>query len=181
MNITRPLVAGALAVVVLTPASAQARPSDNLQATQAATARFHSIDQATASGYGELRDAAGIACIDDPAGGMGIHYVNGALVGDAALTPTSPEVLVYQPMLDGRLKLVGLEYVILESTWRVDHPDPADIPSLFGQDFERLPGSGEAQPQNRYGLPAFYELHLWLWKPNSAGMFADWNPDITCP
>ncbi len=181
MNIVKPLVAAALAVSVLVPAAAQARPADDLRATKAATARFHSIEQATSSGYGELRDAAGIACIDNPAGGMGIHYVNGALVGDPALSPTSPEVLVYQPMQDGRLKLVALEYVILESTWRADHPDPADVPSLFGQDFERLPGPGEAQPQNRYGLPAFYELHLWLWKPNPAGMFDDWNPNVTCP
>ena len=181
MRIVRSLVAAALASVVLTPTSTQARPSDDLQSTKAATARFDSIGRATASGYAELRDAAGIACIDNPAGGMGIHYVNGALVGDPALTPTSPEVLVYQPMPDGRLKLVALEYVILESTWRADHPDPADVPSLFGQEFERLPGAGEAQPQNRYGLPAFYELHLWLWKPNPDGMFEDWNPDVTCP
>lgn len=180
MNIAKPLVAAALAVAVLTPASAHAQPPDDLQATRAATARFHSIDQATASGYAELRDAAGIACIDDPAGGMGIHYANGALVGSAALDPASPEVLVYQPMANGQLQLVALEYVILESTWRADHPDPQDVPSLFGRDFERLPGPGESEPQNRYGLPAFYELHLWLWKPNPAGMFDDWNPDVTC-
>ncbi|HET9500506.1 MAG TPA: hypothetical protein VFO98_09610 [Marmoricola sp.] len=180
MNIAKPLVAAAFAAVVLAPASAQARPSDDFQATQAATARFHSINQATASEYGELRDAAGIACIDDPAGGMGIHYANNTLVVDPALIPTSPEVLVYQPMPEGGLKLVALEYVILESAWRIDHPDPEDVPSLFDQDFERLPGAGEDEPQNRYGLPAFYELHLWLWKPNPAGMFDDWNPDVTC-
>jgi hypothetical protein len=181
MNIAKPMVAAALAASVLLPTAAQAQPADDLQATKAATARFHSIEQATTSGYSELRDAAGIACIDNPAGGMGIHYANGARVGDPALVPTSPEVLVYQPMPDGGLKLVALEYVILESTWRAGHPDPADVPSLFGQDFERLPGAGEAKPQNRYGLPAFYELHLWLWKPNASGMFSDWNPAVTCP
>jgi hypothetical protein len=176
-----PLFAAGLATTLLAPVAAQAQPPDELQATRAATARFHSIAQATASGYAELRDAAGIACIDNPAGGMGIHYANGDLVGSAALDPTSPEVLVYQPMPDGRMKLVALEYVILESTWREGHPDPADVPSLFGQDFERLPGPGESVPQNRYGLPAFYELHLWLWQPNPDGMFEDWNPTVTCP
>jgi hypothetical protein len=173
--------AAGLATTILAPVTAQARPADDLQATRAATARFHSMAQATAAGYGELRDAADIACIDNPAGGMGIHYVNGDLVADPALTPTSPEVLVYQPMPDGGMKLVALEYVILESTWRADHPDPTDVPTLFGQEFERLPGPDEAQPQNRYGLPAFYELHLWLWQDNPAGMFEDWNPDVTCP
>ena len=177
----RGLVAAALACAVLVPAGAQASSADSLQATRVATAHFHSVDQAKAAGYGELRDAAGIACIDNPAGGMGIHYVNGGLVGDPALVPTSPEVLVYQPMPDGGLKLVALEYVILESTWRTDHPDPNEVPSLFGQDFERLAGPGEATPQNRYGLPAFYELHVWLWKSNPSGIFEDWNPSVTCP
>jgi len=176
-----PLFAAGLATTLITPAAAQAQPTDELRATRAATARFHSVEQATAAGYAELRDAAGIACIDNPAGGMGIHYVNGGLVGDPALTPASPEVLVYQPTPDGRMRLVALEYVILESTWRETHPDPTDVPSLFGQDFERLPGPGEPEPQNRYGLPAFYELHVWLWAHNPDGTFADWNPTVTCP
>ena len=33
---------------------------------------------------------------------------------------------------------------------------------------------------NRYGIPAFYELHAWVWKDNPAGTFADYNPDVTC-
>jgi hypothetical protein len=176
-----PLFGIGLATTLLVPAAAQAQPPDELRATRAATARFHSIDQATAAGYGELLDAAGIACIDNPAGGMGIHYVNLGLVGNPALEPTSPEALVYRPTPDGDLKLVAVEYVILESTWRADHPDPNDVPTLFGQDFERLPGPGEVQPQNRYGLPAFYELHLWLWEDNPTGMFEDWNPNVSCP
>lgn len=170
-----------LAAAVLAPLSASAGPADDLRSVKVATAKFHSVTQGTKAGYGELRDAAGIACIDNPAGGMGIHYVSGGLVGDPALTPTQPEVLVYEPGADGSMELVALEYVILESTWRADHPDPADVPSLFGQDFERLAGPNESEPQNRYGLPAFFELHLWLWKPNPSGLFEDWNPDVTCP
>jgi hypothetical protein len=180
-TITRITIGAAVIALIGTATPAVASPHDDLQLTRAATARFHSLHQATSLGYGELRDAAGIACIDDPAGGMGIHYVNGDLVGDPALTPSSPEVLVYQPARNGQLHLVALEYVILESTWRADHPDLADVPQLFGQSFERLPGPGETEPQNRYGLPAFYELHLWLWKANPNGLFNDWNPNVTCP
>ena len=47
-------------------------------------------------------------------------------------------------------------------------------PQLFGRTFALI---GEP---NRYGLPAFYELHVWLWQPNPSGMFADWNPNVTC-
>jgi len=175
--VRRVLATAALSAAVLAPATAQAGPSDGLKDVKVATAHFHSLGHAISAGYGD----AGIACIDNPAGGMGIHYVNGGLVGDPALTPTQPEVLVYEPGADGSMELVALEYVILESTWRAGHPDPADVPSLFGHDFERLAGPGEATPQNRYGLPAFYELHLWLWKPNPSGLFEDWNPDVTCP
>jgi hypothetical protein len=177
----KPLLGATLMAGMLFPTTAHPHQAGDLASAKAATARFHSIVQARSAGYAELPDAAGITCIDNPAGGMGIHYANGGLVGDPALDPSSPEVLVYEPAANGRLHLVALEYVILESTWRAHHPNPADVPRLFGRRFERLPGAGEAQPQNRYGLPAFYELHLWLWKPNPAGMFDDWNPRVSCP
>jgi hypothetical protein len=46
---------------------------------------------------------------------------------------------------------------------------------LFGQEFELVPAG------NRYGIPAFYELHAWIWKFNPLGLFADWNPRVHCP
>jgi hypothetical protein len=105
-----------------------------------ATASFRDIDKAIAAGYTiELADKDGITCIDDPAGGMGIHYVNGDLV--------------YEPDGKGRLKLVALEYVVFESAWQEAHPGTEKVPTLFGREFERLAGPGEAAP-NRYGLPA---------------------------
>ena len=33
---------------------------------------------------------------------------------------------------------------------------------------------------NRYGIPAFDALHVWAWKLNPHGMFADWNPGVSC-
>jgi hypothetical protein len=33
---------------------------------------------------------------------------------------------------------------------------------------------------NRYGPDAIYELHVWAWRPNRSGAFADWNPDVSC-
>jgi hypothetical protein len=125
-----------------------------------------------AAGYGEFTDAQGIACIDKAgAGGMGIHYVNGDLVGDDAVNPESPEALVYEPTRNGRLRLVAAEYIVFQSAWDATHSSP---PSLFGEEFE-LVESG-----NRYGIPPFYELHAWLWKHNPSGMFEDWNPQVSC-
>lgn len=151
------------------------RSQSDLAQVRAATAKFTDVATAQAAGYGLLVDAAGIGCIDNPAGGMGIHYVNVELVLDPTLDPAKPEVLVYEPDKHGNLKLVAVEYVVFESDWPEEHP-----PSLFGEHFHRMPGAGESEPQNRYALPAFYELHLWIWKHNPSGTFEDWNPKVSC-
>jgi hypothetical protein len=96
---------------------------------------------------------------------MGVHMVNLDLVLDPAINADEPEVLVYEPRNDGTLKLVALEYVVSQA-------DSAR-PSLFGKQFDIVGAS------NRYGLPAFYALHAWIWKPNPSGMNA-WNPNVEC-
>jgi hypothetical protein len=153
-------------------ATALAGGSSDLKQAKKATARYQNLDTAKAAGYGLLLDAAGIACIDMPGrGAMGIHYVNGTLVGDGTVDATTPEAVVYEPQHNGRLKLVALEYVVFQRAWDAQH---ASAPSLFGQPFDFT-----ASP-NRYGLPAFYSLHAWIWKHNPAGTFAMWNPRVSC-
>ena len=165
----RDLLAATLAVAALgAVAAVPAQAANELAAARAATARFHNGHP----GYGLLTDAAGIACIDNPAGGMGIHYVNGALVADGEVDATRPELVVYEPEPNGRQRLVAAEYVVFQADWDPHHASP---PELFGEEFELVPAG------NRYGLPPFYELHAWLWKHNPAGMFEDWNPRVTCP
>ena len=56
-----------------------------------------------------------------------------------------------------------------------------DVAAAEHAGYDVLLDAAQIEPQNRYGLPAFYELHLWLWKPNSEGMFDDWNPKVVCP
>jgi hypothetical protein len=140
---------------------------------RAATDRYHDISLAVADGYGEFRDAQGIACIDQPGvGTMGVHYVNGGLVGDAVLDPTKPEALVYEPRAQGGFKLVALEYIVFESAWEAaGHTSP---PSLFGQELMLTPEG------NRFGIPAFYALHAWLFRGNPLGQLQPWNPRVSC-
>jgi len=140
---------------------------------RAATARYHSLSVATAHKYGILKDAQGIACIDNPGvGAMGVHYVNGDLVGTTEVNPLKPEALVYEPQKNGRLNLVAVEYVTFQAQWDATHKSP---PSLFGHRFMLTPDG------NRFGLPAFYSLHAWIWKHNPDGTFAMWNPTVHCP
>ena len=84
---------------------------------------------------------------------------------------TTPEAMVYEHR-NGRPFLVAVEYVVLQAAWDSSHSAP---PSLFGQQFELTPDG------NRYGIPAFYSLHAWVWKHNPAGTLAMWNPSVRCP
>ena len=72
---------------------------------------------------------------------------------------------------NGRLRLLGVEYIVMAAAWHANHTDP---PTLGGQVFHY-----NASP-NRYALPAFYELHVWAWRDNPSGTFADWNERVTC-
>jgi hypothetical protein len=167
-------VAAACAALAVVAASAAATGSGSTAAAARATARFHDLTVAKRAGYGLLKDRRGVACIamdSMPAmGAMGVHYAKSALVGDGKLNATTPEALVYAPD-HGTLKLAAVEYVVLESAWKAKHSGP---PVLFGRRFNFTPAG------NRFGLPAYYSLHAWLWKHNPAGTFSMWNPEVHC-
>jgi hypothetical protein len=167
-----PLATVALTVAGTYASAAFAADGNNLSNARDATAIYQTPAAAVAAGYELLTDAAGIACIDDPQmGAMGVHYVKGALVGDGAIDPARPEALVYQVSARGQVQLVALEYVVIQSAWDSAHSSP---PSLFGQNFMLTPAG------NRFGLPAFYSLHTWIYERNPSGMFAPFNPRVDC-
>lgn len=133
------------------------------------------VRQATAQ-YHDLSAATGFAkfyiCTDNEGvGAMGQHYVNGDNVGDGVIDPSKPDVLVYEPLRGGGQRLVAVEYVVIRAQWDASHATP---PQLFGHTLKLVPAP------NRYGLPDFYEIHVWAWKPNPRGMFDDWNPTVSC-
>lgn len=164
----------ALLAALFAVAAATAGPGSTSGVAQA-TAKFHALAVAKKAGYDLLKDKNGVACIamdDMPGmGAMGVHYAKGALVGDGVIDPKTPEALVYAPSASGRLSLAAVEYVVLKAAWDAKH---TAAPSLFGQKFNLTPAG------NRFGLPAYYSLHAWIWKHNPAGTFAMWNPEVTC-
>jgi methanethiol oxidase len=169
------LVAAALALGMLSATATAAAHHDrwsDLDKARKATAGYRQLDAAQADGYRLFTDAQGAACIDHPGvGGMGVHYVRNDLVGDASVDAATPEALVYEPGRRGRPRLAAVEYVVFQDQWDAGHDSP---PALFGREFALVPAP------NRYGLPAFYALHAWLWKHNPRGLFDDWNPRVTC-
>jgi hypothetical protein len=155
--------AAALATGLLTVSgvgTASAEPSIQAQLAQvrAGTAAFHSIPAAEAAGYIKL-----LPCFDDPTlGGMGQHWIRPAAFGEP-LNPAAPAALVFEPRADGSYQLVAVEYVV---------PGPADMtpPHLLGQTFTYLASLG------------VWKLHAWVWRPNPAGMFKDFNLNSAmCP
>jgi hypothetical protein len=105
---------------------------------------------------------------------MGYHWVDGGAIFDNVLDPAHPEAYVYAPSNDGTLHLAALEYIVPKEAWDATHDSP---PNLFGPQF---PFDETGYP-NRYGLPAFYSQHVWIWKNNPAGTTMMWNPDVHCP
>jgi hypothetical protein len=173
------LMLGAIAWLAAHPApsfghpGANARPSggqaEDLRRARAATRKFRDVRVARAAGY-----AAAGECAQDPKyGGMGIHYANPALVADGELDVTKPEILVYQPMPSGKLRLGAVEYFQADADQ--DLATDTDRPSLFGLPFDG-PMLGH-EP----GMPIHYDLHVWLYRHNPAGRFAMWNPRVHCP
>jgi hypothetical protein len=163
------------------PALAASGGQASLSGARASTAAFHTLSAAQAAGYTvEVADLAGITCIEDPgmSGTMGVHYLNLDLSPElvdstvaGSVEATTPEILVYEPGPDGQLQLVALEYLVLWANWDPYH---AERPSLFGREFD-LTLAG-----NRYGLPDFYSLHAWIWRPNPIDIFAAFNPTVSC-
>jgi hypothetical protein len=139
----------------------------------AATARFHDLEAAQAAGYEvHVAELSGATCIDNGAeGAMGDHFANPALF-DGMIDAAAPEVLVYEQRNDGTYKLVALEYLVFEAAWEAS--GNSSPPSLFDRTFDFV------DSPNRYGLPPFYALHAWIWKPNPSGLLHAWNPNVSC-
>jgi hypothetical protein len=148
--------------------------SELLNIVRESTARFKDVSIAEQEGYKPQ-----FGCVEGPdAGAMGIHYVKTEFVQNPPLTPsgeidpTRPQIVIYEPQSGGGRRLIGADYVIIAAAWDKDHP--GNPPQLKGQLFHYF------ESPNRFGLPAFYTLHVWAWKENPNGAFVNWHPDVKC-
>jgi hypothetical protein len=131
------------------------------------TARFKDPADAEAEGYQLM-----FGCVSGPdAGAMGLHYVNMSLVGAGVLDATRPQIVIYEPLPNGRRRLIGADYLLLAEAWDAKKVGP---PQLMGQLFHLF------EAPNRFGLPPFYTLHVWAWKDSPTGTFVNWNHDVSC-
>jgi hypothetical protein len=139
-----------------------------VKAVREATEQYRNVSKAMQDGYGLL-----FGCVSGgDYGAMGLHFVNGSRVFDnGELDVTRPEIVIYEPLPNGRVRITGADYLLIAADWDAKHSGP---PELMGQLFHLF------ESPNRFGLPAFYTLHVWAWKDNPNGTFTNWNPAVSC-
>lgn len=144
-----------------------ADPGALIKIVRESTQRFKDVRVAENEGYALM-----FGCVTGPdAGAMGLHYVNGQILSSNELDPTKPQIVIYEPQPDGTLRLIGADFVVLADVWNKKNQGP---PQLMGQLFHYF------ETPNRFGLPAFYTLHVWAWKDNPNGAFVNWHPNVSC-
>src|SRR5215471_2459711 len=143
-----------------------------LRIVRESTERFQNVSVAEGEGYGLL-----FGCVSGPdSGAMGLHFVKQAflkappLTANGEIDPTRPEIVIYEPVHGGGLRLIGADYLVFADAWDKEHP--GNPPQLFGQLFHYF------ESPNRFGLPAFYTLHVWAWKENPNGAFVNWHCNV---
>ena len=135
-----------------------------------ATAKYHDVNAALADGFVPTPH-----CIAEPGlGVMGIHYINPPRLMDTEVNILEPEILLYVES-GNKLKLVGVEYWFSIGAPDTSIPNPAPpAPVIFGRSLE---GPMEAHEP---GQPPHYDLHAWVWQGNPSGIFAPFNPNVSC-
>ena len=123
------------------------------------TVRYKDFGAAQADGY----TVKVTGCMENPTlGGMGYHYAKESLI-DGQVIEARPEVLLYEPRGEGRFRLVGVEFIIPFTAWT-----GTQAPTLDGQTFAR---------NETFEV---WALHVWAWRENQKGVFADWNGAVSC-
>jgi hypothetical protein len=117
--------------------------NQDLARLRQATAGFQTFQTASKAGWSTQITG----CMTDPggAGGMGFHYGNTNFI-DGTAQVDKPQLLLYEPEKNGKLRLVAVEYIIPYSF----HPRSAAPPELFNQKFKQV---------DAFGL---WGLHAWV-------------------
>ena len=144
------------------PATASVSTASQIAQLRRLVAPFHDFDAAVDAGW----SAQITPCLAAPGlGTMGFHYGNLGFIQDGgAIDLLQPELLLYEPTKNGKLRFVGVEYIVPFT----DRPATATPPTLLGQEFDLVSDAG------------LWGLHIYVGRQNPSGIFAAWNPKVSC-
>lgn len=183
------LVAGCAAVPASSPPG-----EPTLAEVRAATERFRDVKVALAEGY--VRDPMNICdtaqMLGRPAelGVMGIHYFRPDLLGitappnprvDGNGTHTDflrPAILIYEPQADGSLELVAVENLVFQKSWHA--AGMSGPPKFHGVEYDTMQDDPATAIDEAHMFEPHYDRHVWLYRDNPAGVFAQFNPKVSC-
>jgi hypothetical protein len=186
--------AAVAAVAATAPSSGPAAGEPTLEEVRAATTRFQNVEVALAEGYvrdpGDICDTADMMGKPKALGGMGIHFFRPDLLGikgppnprvDGDGTHTDfrkPSILIYEPREDGRLELVAVENLVFKKAWEA--AGNKGRPSFHGVEYDYMFDDPRTAIDEAHMFEPHYDRHVWLYRENKAGMFAQFNPTVTC-
>jgi hypothetical protein len=192
-----PIVSLGLLIAVSACGAVQPTPGPGeptLAEVRAATERFQDVNVALAEGY--VRDPANLCetaeMMGRPAaqGAMGVHYFRPDLLGVTA--PPSPRVngtgtytdfhlpaiLIYEPQADGSMQLVAVENLVFQASWR--EAGNTSPPTFHGVAYDNMVDDPATPADEAHNFEPHYDRHVWIYRENSAGVFAPFNPAVTC-
>lgn len=174
--------------------SVAASPDPSLEAVREATLRFRDVEVALAEGYVrdpmDLCDTAEMMGRPAEYGVMGIHYFRPDLLGiDGPPNPRvrgtgthtdflEPSILIYEPQQTGSLELVAVENLVFIEAWEA--AGHSAKPTFQGVPFDRMADDPQTPVDEAHMFEPHYDLHVWLYRENPRGMFAQFNPNATC-
>ncbi len=193
------LLAAGLAAGCAASASQPEHPSPtpgepSLAEVRKATERFRDVRVAEAEGYirdpFDLCDTAEMMGKPARLGAMGVHYFRPDLLGITA--PPNPRVngnglhtdfrkpsiLIYEPQANGRLELVAVENLVFAKAWHAaGHAAP---PSFHGAPYDSMSDDPRTEIDEAHMFEPHYDRHVWLYRENPNGLFAPFNPKVSC-
>ena len=189
-----PRIIGAALALALAPANAGVPSQTDLAPVRAASERFRDVKVALAEGYvpapGSMCETSAMMGRAGPDVAMGIHYFRPDLLGitappnprvDGSGTHTdflTPAVLIYEPQADGSLQLVAVENLVFKKAWEAaGHKAP---PSFMGVPYDEMSDNPSTAVDEAHGFEPHYDRHVWVYRDNPFGVFAQFNPNVSC-
>ena len=181
-------------VLAVAPATDAAPAEPSLEQVRAATERFRDVKVALAEGY--IRDPMNLCetapMMGFPAqlGAMGIHFFRPDLLGITAppdprvdgngthIDFRKPSILIYEPQADGSLELVAVENLVFQKSWHA--AGNAKLPTFHGVEYDTMQDDPATAVDEAHMFEPHYDRHVWLYRENPNGMFAQFNPNVSC-